>query len=301
MFDEADNVRPFVEAVSGALADESIEIVLVDDGSSDATWERIRQAADEDARVRGIRLSPKFGHQGALFAGLTHARGRAVVTMDGDLQHPPGVIPELLAAWRAGYAIVGTERHDSSDTSLFKRVTSRAYYALFSWLSGVRLGPGSSDFRLVDERVVESLLAMGDRDLFLRGVVSWLGFQSTTVPFQAARRHAGTTKFSLRKMWRFSLDGIFSFSSVPLRLGVWIGFLTSLLAVSEICYIVAQYMRGITVPGWASVMTLMSLLFAVLFVLLGIIGTYIGRIYDILKSRPRFVVSARAGFEKERP
>ena len=299
MFNEADNVGPFVAAVVAALSDVSYEVVLVDDGSVDETWTRIDDCCGENRCVRGVRLSRNFGHQNALFAGMSMAKGRAVVTMDGDLQHPPSVIPEMLAAWHDGSSIVYTERRDSADASFFKRLTSRWFYAVFSWLSGVRLRPGSSDFRLVDERVLNAMLGMGDRDLFLRGVVSWLGFPSTTIPFQAARRHAGKTKFGFGRMLRFSMDALLGFSTLPLRLGVWIGFFTALLAFAEICYIVVQYLRNLTVPGWASVMTLMSLLFAVLFVLIGIIGAYIARIYEILKTRPRFVVAERSGFASD--
>jgi dolichol-phosphate mannosyltransferase len=301
MFNEAENIAPFVEAVVAAVGHEAYEIVLVDDGSSDETWERIRLACNGNDNVRGVRLSRNFGHQSAIFAGMSNARGKAIVTMDGDLQHPPSVIPELLAAWRAGSAIVHTERRDSDDTTAFKRLTSRWFYSIFSWLSGVRMRAGSSDFRLLDEKVLEVLLGMGDRDLFLRGIVNWLGFQSTTIQFVAARRHAGTTKFSLKRMLRFSADGLLSFSTLPLRVGTWIGFLTSLLAFAEISYIVVQYLRGITVPGWASVMTLMSLFFAILFLLIGMIGVYLARIYEILKQRPRHIVSERVGFSAEPP
>jgi polyisoprenyl-phosphate glycosyltransferase len=299
MFNEAENIAPFVEAVVGAIGHEVHEIVLVDDGSSDETWEHIRLACNANKNVRGVRLSRNFGHQSAIFAGMSSAKGRAIVTMDGDLQHPPSVIPKLLAAWRGGSAIVHTERRDSDDTSAFKRLTSRWFYAIFSWLSGVRMRAGSSDFRLLDEKVLEVLLGMGDRDLFLRGIVNWLGFQTTTIKFVAARRHAGTTKFSLKRMLRFSVDGLISFSTLPLRVGTWIGFLTSLLAFAEISYIVVQYLRGITVPGWASVMTLMSLFFAILFLLIGMIGVYLARIYEILKQRPRHIISERVGFSAE--
>jgi dolichol-phosphate mannosyltransferase len=213
-----------------------------------------------------------------------------VVSLDGDLQHPPGVITELLGKWKEGYQVVNTRRLDSADTSLFKRGTSRFFYWVFSKLSGVDMEAGSSDFRLLDRRAVDALCRMSDADLFIRGLVNWLGFRSTTVTYQAAHRHSGRTKFTMRRMLKFSTGALLSFSVLPLRLGIWIGFLTSLLALAEICYIVLQYFQGRTVPGWASVMTVLSFMFGVLFILIGIIGTYLGKIYEVLKSRPRYVV-----------
>jgi dolichol-phosphate mannosyltransferase len=300
MYNERTNVAPFVAAVSAALDPTFVayEILLVDDGSRDGTWEEISAAAGQSAKVRGISLSRNFGHQGALLAGLNHARGRAVVTMDGDLQHPPASVLELVAAWREGYKVVNTRRADSDDTSFFKRLTSRTFYWLFSRLTGVAMDPGSSDFRLLDREAVRALTRLGDADLFIRGLVSWLGFSTKTIPYQAARRHSGVPKFTLKKMVRLSTGAMLSFSAFPLRLGIGVGFVTSALAFVELCYILYAYLHGRVVPGWASVMTVMSLMFGVLFVLLGIIGTYLAKIYEILKRRPRFVVGARAGFSE---
>lgn len=298
MYNEQTNVAAFVEAVSSALgqAGTSFEIVLVDDGSSDGTWSAIAELARSRADLRGISLSRNFGHQGALLAGLNHARGRAVITMDGDLQHPPEALLELLEAWRAGFKVVNTCRLDSDDTSFFKRLTSRAFYWLFSRLTGVRMEGGASDFRLLDRDAVQALTRLGDADPFIRGLVSWLGYSTKTIPYRARRRHSGVPKFTLRKMLRFSSGAMLSFSAFPLRLGIGIGFVTSALAFVELCYILYTYMRGNVVPGWASVMTVMSLMFGVLFVLLGIIGAYLAKVYEILKRRPRFVVGDRVGF-----
>jgi dolichol-phosphate mannosyltransferase len=298
LFNEQGNVAPLVEALVAALDTAAIdfEVVLVDDGSSDGTWEAIGAVAARDARVRGLALSRNFGHQGALLAGLNHARGRAVVTMDGDLQHPPAVVPELVTAWREGYKVVNTRRTDSADTGVFKRFTSRVFYRVFSALSGVDMAPGLSDFRLVDRAALSALTRMGDADLFIRGIVSWLGFRTKIVAYQAGRRHSGVPKFTLRRMFRLSTGAMLSFSALPLRLGIGIGFVTSVLAFLELCYILYVYARGEVVPGWASVMTVMSFMFGILFVLLGVIGTYLGKIYEILKRRPRYVVGERIGF-----
>lgn len=298
MYNEQTNVDAFVEAVSTALVAAGLdhELVLVDDGSSDGTWRAIQAAAQARSSVRGVSLSRNFGHQGALLAGLNHARGRAVVTMDGDLQHPPEALPELVAAWREGNKVVNTQRIDSDDTSLFKRLSSRGFYWLFSKLTGVKMQAGASDFRLLDRDAVQALIRLGDADPFIRGLVSWLGFRTRTIPYQARRRHSGVPKFTLKKMLRLSTGAMLSFSAFPLRLGIGVGFVTSALAFLELCYIIVTYLRGHVVPGWASLMTVMSVMFAVLFVLLGIIGTYLAKVYEILKRRPRFVVGDRAGF-----
>jgi polyisoprenyl-phosphate glycosyltransferase len=301
LFNERGNVEPLAAALAAALGAASIdyELVLVDDGSSDGTWDAIAEISARDPRVRGVALSRNFGHQGALLAGLNHARGRAVVTMDGDLQHPPDVVPLLVEAWRDGYKVVNTRRSDSADTSAFKRLTSRAFYRVFSGLSGIDMAPGLSDFRLVDRAALSALTRMGDADLFIRGIVSWLGFKTKVLPYQAGRRHSGTPKFTLGRMLRLSTGAMLSFSALPLRLGIGIGFVTSALAFVELLYILYVYSRGAVIPGWASVMTVMSFMFGILFVLLGVIGTYLGKIYEILKRRPRYVVGERTGFQAD--
>jgi dolichol-phosphate mannosyltransferase len=302
MYNEETNVEPFVLAVSAVLdrSHPNYEIILVDDGSRDGTWNAIERAAARNPRVCGVSLARNFGHQGALFAGLSRARGNAVISMDGDLQHPPETIPLLVKAWREGAKVVNTRRLDSADTGTFKRLTSKGFYWVFSRLSGVEMEAGASDFRLLDRSALEALLGMGDADLFIRGLVRWLGFTTTTIPYQAANRHSGVPKFTLKKMLRFSSGAMLSFSVVPLRLGIGIGFITSFFAFVELCYILFTYFRGHAIAGWASVMTVMSLMFGVLFVLLGIIGAYLGKIYEILKNRPRFVIEKTLGLDEER-
>ena len=190
--------------------------------------------------------------------------------------------------------VVATERTDAEDTSLFKRATSRWFYAVFSKLTGVSMAPGNSDFRLLDASAVKALCEMNDVDLFIRGSVTWLGFRSVTLPYRANKRFSGTTKYSLKKMLRFASGAILSFSLAPLRVGIWIGFFTSGLAVIELGYILYAYFNGKTVTGWSSMMAFMSLMFGILFVLLGVIGTYLGKIFEVLKNRPRFLIGERS-------
>lgn len=297
MFNEAENLPPLVERLLSTLEalETSFEVILVNDGSRDGTWERIQEAAAADSRIKGLLLARNFGHQNALFAGLHHSQGRAVVTMDGDLQHPPEVIAELHAAWRSGNKVVTTRRHDSGDTPTFKRLTSRWFYRLFSLLTGLPLTVGNSDFRLIDRQVLKTLVGMRETSLFLRGMVQWVGFSTASVSYRAHRRQAGSTKYNLRRMLRFSLGAIVSFSSVPLRLGIWVGLLMSLVAFSEIVYVLYYYSIGNTVPGWASVVVFMSLMFGILFLLLGVMGIYLANIHEMLKNRPLFVIDKTLG------
>ncbi|HEX3776481.1 MAG TPA: glycosyltransferase family 2 protein [Polyangiaceae bacterium] len=296
MYNEEGNIAAFVSAVEGAVSSIGVafEIVLVDDGSSDRTWAHIVEQAKLHPLLRGARLARNFGHQGALLAGLSEARGKAVVSLDGDLQHPPELIPEMYRRWREGYKVVATERADAEDTSLFKRATSRWFYRVFSKLTGVAMTPGNSDFRLLDRSAVDALREMQDVDLFIRGSITWLGFRSVTLPYRANKRFSGTTKYSLKKMLRFASGAILSFSAAPLRIGIWIGFLTSGLALVELGYILFAYFTGKTVTGWASLMAFMAFMFGILFVLLGVIGTYLGKIFEVLKNRPRFLIGERS-------
>jgi polyisoprenyl-phosphate glycosyltransferase len=274
------------------------ELIVVDDGSTDGTWRQIEALHRKDARVRGLRLSRNFGHQYALFAGLTQASGLAVVMMDGDLQHPPAVVPQLLDEWEKGAKIVHTMRRDPPTLPWIKRLTSRLFYRVFSFLSGVKLFAGSADFRLLDRQVVDQVLRLREDGLFLRGLVHWVGFPSATVEFTCGERFAGTSKYDLWRMMRFAWTGITSFSVVPLRLAVILGLITSLGAFYQLGE--ALYIKLFTdraVPGWASVIGLMSLLFGVLFILLGILGEYLARVLQEVRGRPRFIVRDAIGFE----
>jgi dolichol-phosphate mannosyltransferase len=277
------------------------EIIFVDDGSTDGTWAEISAINAKDPRVRGVRLSRNFGHQYALFAGLTTARGRAVVTMDADLQHPPAVIPQLLDEWRKGNKIVHTIRIDQESITWHKKLTSKIFYKLFSFLSGVDLSAGMADFRLLDRQVVEQLLQLKEGGLFLRGLVQWVGYQSVKVNFQCRDRFAGQSKYSFRKMLKFAWTGITSFSIIPLRLGILLGLVTSLFAFYQL--IEALYVKFFTneaLPGWASIFGVMTLLFGIMFILMGVLGEYIGRILIEVRGRPKFIISEEVGVEKNR-
>lgn len=293
MFNEESNVQKLVQSLKGVIDPMKLnyEIILVDDGSKDDTWQRIAELNESDKRIRGVKLARNFGHQHALLAGLHKARGQAVVSMDGDLQHPPETIPELVAKHQEGYQVVNTCRDDVEVASFFKRKSSSTFYSVFSYLTDVKMCPGSSDFRLLDRLALDHLLALKGVDVFLRGAVSWLGFHSTTVPYVAGKRFSGESKYTLSKMVNFARNSIISFSIKPLTLGIWLGAMTSLLAFMEIIYILLQTFMGNTVPGWASTVGIISFLFGILFIILGIIGSYLARIHIALQNRPAFIIS----------
>jgi glycosyltransferase involved in cell wall biosynthesis len=295
VYNEQDNIRPLVEAVRQVLADRPFEMILVDDGSRDATAETIESLAAEDECIRGLCLSRNFGHQYALAAGLKHASGDVVITMDGDLQHPPELLPHLLSKWREGYNIVQARRGETEGQSVGRRWTSRLYYKLFRFLCGIALEEGDSDFRLLDRSVVEEINKVQEGQLFLRGLIAWMGYRRAAIDYTAPARHAGQSKYSLRKMLRLASSGVLSFSPAPMRLGILAGLILSGLSFLEFIYVLLVKAFGAAVPGWASTMALLSLVFGVMFLLLGLQGEYLIRIYERVQQRPAFLVERRIG------
>ena len=290
VYNESANLIPLAEAIDEALHDLPYELILVDDGSTDDTLAGTEELAARDARVVGLSLSRNFGHQYALAAGLSHARGQVIVTMDGDLQHPPDLLPKLIDKWRQGYNVVQALRRDTEKAGLLKRWTSRAFYRVFSALSGIKVEPGASDYRLIDRIVLEELLKMREGQLFLRGLLAWMGYREARVSYDAPARQAGESKYTLRKMLHLAKSGLFSFTTIPLRIGIFIGFLTALLSFVELIYVIIVRLSGRGVPGWASTVGVLALLFGILFVLLGIQGDYIIRIYERVQRRPSFLI-----------
>jgi len=302
VFNEAGNIEALCAELIPVLEGLAMEweVIFCDDGSDDATWKILEGLHRNDARIKGIRFSRNFGHQYALFAGMQHAAGRAVVTMDGDLQHPPGLLPEMLGRWRAGDRIVHTVRVYSKRQGLLKRVSSKLFYRLFSFLSGVNLESGMADFRLLDRQVLEELLKFKEEGLFLRGIVQWVGYRSSKVTYQCGQRFSGEGKYPFTSMLKLAWTGITSFSLVPLRVSIVIGVVTSLLAFTEMLYaIYAKLFTDTAVPGWASGIAVVSFLFGILFILLGVLGEYLGRVLIETRNRPRFLISERLGVTQD--
>ncbi len=297
-FNEEGNLREIYKDVKRimSLMDMPWELIFTDDGSGDATWKVIGDLNQEDNRVKGIRLSKNFGHQYSLLAGLSHASGQAIIMMDADLQHPPDLIPQMIDEWRKGNKIVHTVRLGQDNISLFKKYSSILFYKIFSFLSGVKLEPGMADFRLVDRRVLDSVLKFGEGSLFLRGIFQWVGFPSSKLEFTCRERFSGKSQYSLKKMVKFATAGVTSFSVIPLRIGILIGLITSLVAFSLMLNVLYEkIVLHATVPGWATTITLVTFMFGILFILIGLIGEYLGRVLIEVKSRPRYLVSEMLG------
>ncbi|HKB66351.1 MAG TPA: glycosyltransferase family 2 protein [Pyrinomonadaceae bacterium] len=284
-------------ATLAALDDLDFEIVYVDDGSSDRTVDLLRAIQSADERTRVVRLARNFGHQLAVSAGLEHAAGDAVVIIDADLQDPPDVIPEMVARWRDGYHVVYGMRTDRPGETAFKLWTAKLFYRFINRLSKVQIPLDVGDFRLLDRRVVDVLLSMPERDRFLRGMVSWIGFRQVAVMYRRAERRAGESKYPLFKMLQFAADGVLSFSLTPLRLALWVGFLSIGMAFAGILYaLIIRLYTNDWVRGWTSIFTAVLFIGGAQLVTLGIIGEYIGRIYAEVKRRPLYVVEERLGF-----
>jgi polyisoprenyl-phosphate glycosyltransferase len=297
MHNEEDNVRPLYDRIVAALADVEWELVVTDDGSRDGTAARLAELASEDPRVKVVTLSRNFGHQAALTAGLEHARGDAVVMLDADLQDPPEVVPDLVRAWCAGADVVYAVRARRDGETRAKLVTAHLFYRLMARMAQIELPVDTGDFRLMDRRALEVLLGMPERSRFLRGMTVWIGFTQTAVPYERRARAAGRTKFTPRKMLRFAFDAVSSFSYFPLQLATLIGFAISVLAFLAIpLTIVARY-SDLFVPGIPSTLVAILLLGGIQLMTIGIIGEYVGRIYDEVKRRPLYVVRETANID----
>ena len=300
-YNEEEVLRETHAHLTAALAGcgAGFEIVYVDDGSSDRTAEVQRELQAADPRVRVVRFSRNFGHQIAVSAGLEHAAGDCCVVIDADLQDPPEVIPEMLALWREGYHVVYGVRTDREGETAFKLWTAKLFYRLINRLSDVKMPVDAGDFRLMDRRVVDVLLSMPERDRFLRGMVTWVGFRQAAVMYRRAARRAGESKYPFLKMLKFATDGVVSFSFTPLRLAVWSGFISIALALAGIAWaILERLLSEDWVRGWASIFVAVLFLGGVQLVTLGVIGEYIGRIYAEVKRRPLYVVAERLGFDR---
>jgi len=298
VFNEADNLKPLVARLVPALERETpdFEVVFVDDGSSDAGMQEIRRLSAADPRLGAVSLSRNFGKEVAIVAGLDAAQGDAVIVMDADLQHPPEVIHRFVELWREGYAVVYGQRQDRAYEGRLKRGFSRLFYRMFARLGETALPEEAGDFRLFDRRAVEALRLLGERARFSKGLYSWIGFNSIGVPFEVGERLHGRSRYSYRKLLHFAWDGITSFSTVPLRVWTYLGFLISLGAIITALYFMGEALFvGIKTPGFPSLIVAVTLLAGVQLMSLGMIGEYVGRIFAEVKRRPLYIVAERVG------
>lgn len=292
LLNEEGNINELLLRLRSTLDDlgKSWEIILVDDGSIDNTFQKIRLFAKEDPRIIGLSLSRNFGQQIALIAGLHEAGGKLIITLDADLQHPPELIPRLIEVQSEGYDIVNTKRIEHQGTGRFKKWSSAGFYAILNRFSDVKLEPGSADFRLFTRQALDAFLAFPEKDRFNRGLVVWMGFKQGVVSYVAPPRTRGKTNYTLKRMMRLGLDGITAFSSKPLRISAYLGIVTTIVGLLYMIYALIAYLTGHTSPGWTSLIAVVVLLGGVQLLCMGIIGEYIARIYNESKNRPLFFI-----------
>lgn len=292
-FNESGNIPMLYSELSSILTPFSHEYIFVDDGSSDETLKTIKLLAKDDSQVKYLSFSRNFGQQSALLAGMRYATGDAVITMDADLQHPATLIPLLIKKWNEGFEVVNTMRLDTDNgIGFFKRLSSKAFYRLMNYVTDLGMSDGCADFRLLDGKIVEIIRQSKESDIFIRGLIKWYGFKQAEITYHAERRQSGETKYTLKRMVLFSLNGLTAFSIRPLRLSIVLSALLSILCSMEIIYaLYTLLVKGTAVSGWTSIVILISIIGAMTLLMLGIIGEYVGRTFMQGKGRPAYIVS----------
>jgi len=304
LFNESANLRPLADALTTVLngCDVSFETIFVDDGSTDDSWETIRAICKSDARFRGLSFSRNFGKEIAIAAGLDHARGKAVIIMDSDLQHPMALIPIFISKWREGYKNIYGQRMTRQTDPELRNFLTRTFYRLLDKFGDTPLPPGSCDFRLLDRQAVDALLRLRERARFNKGLYAWIGFKSCGVPFEMQQRGSGATKFGYAKLFSFALDGLMSFSALPLKVWTYVGLAVSSFALAMACFFgIRTIMFGVDVPGYASLIVSIAFFAGMQLISLGVLGEYIARIFDEVKDRPLYLIAERIGAQEPTP
>ena len=295
VYNEVDALPSLMSSLASALSESDLryEVVFVDDGSTDGSVDLLRQATEDDDRLRALFFSRNFGHQAALTAGLDHSTGDIVITLDGDGQHPPEMIPQMIDLCKQGYDIVQAQRIEDGQVFSFKHATSSAFYKLINAVSGTHMEPGAADFRALNRQAVNALKSMPEYHRFLRGMISWMGYRSAILPYHETRRMAGRSKYSFGKMFRLAMDALFSFSLVPLYIGMTLGGVLLCLAAAQIIYVLSFWFTGRSselVAGWSSLMSVTLVIGGMVMILLGFIGVYVGYIFQEVKKRPVYLL-----------
>lgn len=301
VLDEEDVLPRLFDSLDGLLGglDGPGEVVMVDDGSTDRTFAMIQEHCSRDKRYRCVRLSRNFGHQAAITAGMEHATGDAVIVMDADLQDPPEVVVSMIARWKEGYAVVAGRRVARLGETMSKRAGAHLFYRLLDRLSDTDIPMDVGDFRLMDRRVVDAFLSMPERQRYVRGMVAWLGFPQTTVDYVRPERQAGATKYSPKKMIGLALNAVVGFSTVPLRIISKLGLIVSAVSFLAGFGSIVAFFLGATIPGWTSIVVVAFFVGGVQLIVLGVIGEYVGRIYDEVRRRPLYLVRETLGVDDE--
>ncbi|WP_421946235.1 glycosyltransferase family 2 protein [Pedobacter sp.] len=291
-YNEADNIFVIAESIKQVFAsiNYNYEIILVDDGSADNTIDNIKEYASQHNNIFFLEFSKNFGHQLAVKAGMDHAYGDCVISMDCDMQHPPELIPEMLKKWEEGFEVVYTIREEDKTLSKGKRSSSSLFYKTLNWLSDIELESGAADFRLLDQKVVNVFRNFHENEPFLRGLVKWLGFKQFAIKYNPAARFSGQSKYTLKKMLRLALHGVTSFSIKPLYSAVYLGFTLSFASVLYIPYIIYAFVNDVEVSGWASVIMTIVFFGGLQLIILGIIGIYVGKMFMQSKNRPNYII-----------
>ncbi len=291
-YNEEEGISLMIDALEKVMAsvDYDYEIIAVDDGSSDQTLQRIKDLTTTHPNLYFIEFSRNFGHQNALKAGLDFSRGDCLISLDADMQHPPELLPEMLKKWEEGYDVVYTSRMEDKDLSAMKRKTSKMFYKLLNALSDIELEQGAADFRLLDRKAANMIISLKENDLFMRGLVKWIGFKQYGIDYMPNKRVAGASKYTLKKMFRFALQGITSFSVRPLYIALYLGFFVAACSILYIPYIIYSLIYGHPISGWASLIATIAFLGGLQLCILGIIGIYIGKLFMQSKYRPNYIV-----------
>jgi len=303
MYNESSVIPIFFETVTSVLEDihYDLEIVCVNDGSRDNTLELLKEYAAKDSRIKLVSFSRNFGKEPAMTAALDYATGDAIIPIDADLQDPPELIHQMIAKWEEGYDVVYARRSSRDTDSVLKRNTAMWFYALFNQMSDTDIPSNVGDYRLMDRKVIDVIKQLPEKDRFMKGLFCWPGFKNTTVEFERPERAEGETKFNLWKLWNFAISGIASFSTMPIRLGIYLGLMISAASFIYAIFIVTKTIfMGVDVPGYASIMVAVLFLGGIQMFFLGLLGEYIGRIYKEVKNRPLYVVEESIGFSPEK-
>jgi len=302
LYNEEEVVLECIRRVSGVLEDidGDYEVIFVNDGSRDRTMELVQKECEKNRKLKALSFSRNFGHQIAITAGMDHAQGDAVIVMDADLQDPPEVIKDLIAKYKEGYDVVYAVRSKRKGETFFKKFTSKIFYRFLRYMSSIDIPVDTGDFRLISRKVCNVMKNLTERNRYVRGLVSWVGFKQAAVEYVREERFAGETKYPLRKMLKLSMDGITSFSTKPLTMSKNLGFLTAAAGfIYMIVVVLKKFVFGRTVQGWASLAVLILLLGGIQLIMLGFIGEYIARIFDESKNRPLYIIEEKINIEED--